>query len=157
MNFGWPLFEGLERAQRGYTGYASKLTLNYYAPNPLYQVNGCNQQYFYFQNLTKQETANGTATFLNPCNPTQTIPSSIPTFEHSRPIIDWRHGAAGPSRTVHLMEKRQRWQILGQRAHLYLVPSLEEILPRAASFIRVLIFQLPTKTPIFLEIMPQNG
>ena len=94
MNFGWPIFEGLENS----TTYATINTPNPFAPNPLYQVNGCTQQYFYFQNLIKQATPDGTAVFTNPCS-TQSIPSTIPTFVHSRPIIDWAHNAAGPSRT----------------------------------------------------------
>ena len=94
MNFGWPMYEGLE-ASVVYTVN----TANQFAPNPLYQVNGCTQQYFNFQNLIKQATPNGTAVFTNPCNSSQSIPSTIPTFVHSRPIIDWAHDAAGPSRT----------------------------------------------------------
>lgn len=96
MNFGWPLFEGLEPHSGG---YYTLMAQNKYAPNPLYGVSGCTQQYFYFQDLLKQATASGTANFANPCNTTQTIPSSIKTFVHSRPIIDWKHGSAGPSRT----------------------------------------------------------
>ena len=94
LNFGWPVYEGLEV----HNGYLNTIVQNQFAPNPLYQVNGCSQQYFTFQNLIKQETASGTATFKNQCNATQDIPASIPTFEHSRPIIDWKH-ATGPSRT----------------------------------------------------------
>jgi glucose/arabinose dehydrogenase len=94
MNFGWPSFEGLT-AQ---TAYGTTKTYNYYAPNPLYGVNGCTQQYFSFKDLIKQETASGIVTFTNPCNSSQSIPAGINTFMHSRPILDWRHGT-GPSRT----------------------------------------------------------
>ena len=94
MNFGWPIFEGLENS----TTYANIITPNPFAPNPLYQVNGCTQQYFYFQNLIKQATPDGTAVFTNPCS-AQSIPNTIPTFVHSRPILDWFHSAGGPSRT----------------------------------------------------------
>ena len=93
LNFGWPMFEGLTISQ-----YSTFNTLNMDAPNPLYQVNGCTRQYFYFQDLIKQATPSGTATFLNPCNNAETIPASIPTFVHTRPLIDWRHNT-GPSRT----------------------------------------------------------
>ncbi|RDC64210.1 Xanthomonalisin [Adhaeribacter pallidiroseus] len=95
MNFGWPLFEGLT-AQSSYPG---KKVFHNYAPNPLYGVNGCTQQYFYFQDLIKQETISGTALFTNPCNSGQPVPSSVKTFVHSRPAIDWRHTSTGPSRT----------------------------------------------------------
>ncbi len=94
QNFGWPIFEGLTPHEP----FANTPTPNYYAPNPLYGSGGCNQQFFDFQDLLQQVTASGTATFTNPCNPAQGIPASIPTFIHSRPIIDWRHGS-GPART----------------------------------------------------------
>ncbi|HTF17513.1 MAG TPA: putative Ig domain-containing protein, partial [Chryseolinea sp.] len=93
INFGWPIFEGLTPSV-----FAPINTPNTGAPNPLYLTGGCTQQYFNFQDLLKQATPSGTAAFNNPCNGSQGIPSSIPTFVHTRPLIDWRHGA-GPSRT----------------------------------------------------------
>mgnify|MGYP005811766011 CR=1 FL=1 len=93
MNFGWPIFEGLTPSI-----FASMNMANTAAPNPLYLNNGCTQQYFNYQDLLKQATLSGTAVFNNPCNGTQGIPSSIPTFVHTRPLIDWHHGT-GPSRT----------------------------------------------------------
>jgi hypothetical protein len=95
MNFGWPLFEGLEVR----TDYHNFSTVNRYAPNPLYNVNGCSQQYFYFRDLLKQATASGTISFPNPCNTTQQVPSTLNKFIHARPIIDWKHASTGPSRT----------------------------------------------------------
>ncbi|MGY3089348.1 putative repeat protein (TIGR02543 family) [Hymenobacter sp. UYAg731] len=94
QNFGWPLFEGL-------TPYDAFTTSNVYnrdAPNPLYNTGGCTKQFFYFQDLIRQATPTGTATFPNSCNTAQTVPASIPTFVHTRPLIDWGHGP-GPSRT----------------------------------------------------------
>ena len=91
---GWPLYEGLTP----HVTFINTPTANQDAPNPLFNVNGCTQQYFNFQDLLKQATPTGTATFANPCNPAQTIPSNIPTFVQTRPVIDWHHGA-GPSRT----------------------------------------------------------
>ncbi|MBC6696820.1 PKD domain-containing protein [Hymenobacter puniceus] len=93
QNMGWPLFEGLEAN----TTYMGRTQPNPYAPNPQYGINGCTQQYFTFQNLITQATPSGTATFLNPCGG-QAIPNSIPTFVHTRPLIDWGHNG-GPSRT----------------------------------------------------------
>ncbi|WP_158267630.1 InlB B-repeat-containing protein [Adhaeribacter arboris] len=95
MNFGWPIYEGLTL----HPSYPDIKIPNYHAPNPLYGINGCNQPYFNFQDLIKQENASGSASFTNPCNTSQAIPSSIKTFVHSRPIIDWKHDNAGPSRT----------------------------------------------------------
>lgn len=94
MNFGWPTFEGLSVLG----SYSNRNVYNYHAPNPLYGINGCTQQYFYFKDLIKEATQSGTATFTNPCDRSQTIPSTVKTFVHSRPIIDWKHGT-GPSRT----------------------------------------------------------
>ncbi|GAA3964913.1 InlB B-repeat-containing protein [Hymenobacter antarcticus] len=94
QNFGWPLFEGLTP----YDAFTSSNVYNRDAPNPLYNTGGCTRQFFYFQDLVKQATPTGTATFLNPCNSGQTIPGSVPTFVQTRPLIDWGHGA-GPART----------------------------------------------------------
>ena len=57
------------------------------------------QQYFYFLDLIKQATASGTAAFTNPCNTAEPIPNTLNTFVHTRPLIDFRHGTTGPSRT----------------------------------------------------------
>ncbi|RDC64211.1 PQQ-dependent sugar dehydrogenase [Adhaeribacter pallidiroseus] len=95
MNFGWPLFEGLTEQAT----YPARKVFNNFAQNPQYGVKGCAQRYFYFQDLIKQETASGTASFKNPCYPAQNIPSTSNTFEHSRPIIEWKHGAKGMART----------------------------------------------------------
>jgi glucose/arabinose dehydrogenase/PKD repeat protein len=95
MNFGWPIFEGLTYN----ASYNETKTKNFYAPNPLNGSNGCSQPYFYFQDLLKQATPTGTASFTNPCNTTQSIPSSIKTFVHARPILEWNHLQGGPART----------------------------------------------------------
>jgi glucose/arabinose dehydrogenase/PKD repeat protein len=93
QNFGWPLFEGLEVQP----DYYSATTVNQDAPNPLYNVGGCAQQYFYFRDLIQQESLN-TVSWPNPCNSTQQIPANIPHFVHRRPAIDWKH-TTGPART----------------------------------------------------------
>ncbi|SHJ86021.1 PKD domain-containing protein, partial [Hymenobacter daecheongensis DSM 21074] len=94
VNLGWPLFEGLTPNN----DFINANVFNRDALNPLFNTGGCTQQFFYFRNLIKAATPSGTATFTNPCDNTKTIPASIPTFVHTRPIIDWGHGA-GPSRT----------------------------------------------------------
>ncbi|RSK39484.1 PKD domain-containing protein [Hymenobacter perfusus] len=93
QNLGWPLFEGLEAN----SSFVAQKRYNYYLPNPQYGVNGCTQQYYYFQDLLTQATPTGTASFLNPCGG-QAIAASVPTFVHTRPLIDWKHGT-GPART----------------------------------------------------------
>ncbi|TGE18110.1 PQQ-dependent sugar dehydrogenase, partial [Hymenobacter elongatus] len=93
QNMGWPLFEGLVANPT----FMGQKRYNFYAPNPRFGINGCTQEYFYFQDLIKQATTTGTASFVNPCGG-QALPASVPTFVHTRPIIDWGHGA-GPART----------------------------------------------------------
>lgn len=94
QNFGWPIFEGLIY----HTGYNNSLTENQDAPNPFFGVGGCTQEFFYFQDLLKQETPTNSEAFENPCNNSQNI-TNVPTFFHARPKIDWRHGSSGPART----------------------------------------------------------
>jgi glucose/arabinose dehydrogenase len=93
LNFGWPVYEGMD-IQPAYLGQAPA---NKDAPNPLFGSGGCTQPHFTFDNLVVQDTL-GTPSWPNPCNPSIQIPASIPRFEHTRPLIDWRHGT-GPSRT----------------------------------------------------------
>lgn len=93
QNFGWPHFEGME--PRG--GYANAQVFNRDAPNPLFGIGACTQQFLTFSSLIAQETL-GTPSFPNPCNINMQIPPSTPTFMHSRPKIDWYH-SSGPSRT----------------------------------------------------------
>src|SRR5437899_157770 len=93
QNFGWPIFEGYDRT----SSYLDFNPANQDAPNPLFGVGGCTQQYFTFKDLL-QEARLGTPSWPNPCNGAQQIPGSIPHFVHTRPAMDWNH-AGGPSRT----------------------------------------------------------
>ena len=88
LNFGWPIFEGLTY----FSGYASALTQNLDAPNPLFGIGGCTKQYFDFQELIRQATLAPVDSFVNPCNALSFIPTSIPQFYHERPSVDWLHG-----------------------------------------------------------------
>ncbi|WP_345121520.1 PQQ-dependent sugar dehydrogenase, partial [Hymenobacter antarcticus] len=94
VNLGWPIFEGLLLNDDFYTSPVP----NQDAPNPLFGVGGCTKQFFTFPELIRQATPTGTATFTNPCNAGQPVPASIPTFVHTRPLIDWGH-PIGPART----------------------------------------------------------
>ena len=94
QNLGWPLFEGLTP----FDVFASASVPNRDAPNPLYGTGGCTQPFFSFRDLIRQATPTGTAAFANSCNAAQAIPTGIPTFVHTRPLLDWAHGA-GPART----------------------------------------------------------
>ncbi len=88
MNFGWPLFEGMEAN----TGYTNALTPNLDMPNPMYNGGTCTQHYFNFQDLLKQDTRQLLNNHMNPCNPGVPIPNYIPKWLHTRPSIDWQHG-----------------------------------------------------------------
>lgn len=93
MNFGWPIFEGLEP----HPTLSTKNVFNQDAPNPLFGTGGCTQQFFYFRNLLIQDALN-TPSWPNPCDPSQEIPASIPRFMHARPVIDWKQ-EVGPARS----------------------------------------------------------
>ena len=93
LNFGWPLFEGLTPG----FGYPQSNAVNLDAPNPLNGVGGCTIPAFRFRDLLVQDTL-AAPSWPNPCNPLVQIPASVRRFEHTRPVLDWRHGSAGPAR-----------------------------------------------------------
>ena len=98
-NLGWPHFEGLT----AHPNYSTANVSNLSAKNPLFGVNGCAQEYFYFKNLIVQEKQNGLGSWPNPCDPTQQIPDAwtdpagktwrYSKFMHTRPPVDWRGSA----------------------------------------------------------------
>ena len=92
QNFGWPTYEGLSINPD--SGYNVDIA-NQDAVNPLFPAAGCNQ-YFSFRQLLHEDTLNpaGQPPFANPCNASQSIPSSIPQFLHTRPVLDWNHSSA---------------------------------------------------------------
>lgn len=85
MNLGWPLFEGHLRLSR----FDTLPIFNLDAPNPLAGVNGC-PDYFYFRDLTRESTHEAVV-FKNPCDTSQVIPASIPTFVHQLPGVAYRN------------------------------------------------------------------
>jgi glucose/arabinose dehydrogenase len=92
MNFGWPLYEGIDAQP----AYMAARTPNLDAPNPLYGqvvpgVGLCTHQHFDFQDLVHSATLEPSPSFPNPCNPSVQVPASIPKWVHQRPKIDWRH------------------------------------------------------------------
>jgi len=88
MNFGWPLFEGMEPC----TPYMNSVTTNLDAPNPFFNGLNCTQQFLTFQNLLKQDTRLLLNTHPSPCNPNVPLPSTVNTFLHARPSVDYVHG-----------------------------------------------------------------
>ena len=88
MNFGWPLFEGMEAN----AGYTSSTCYNSDAPNPLFGLSGCTQAFLQFKDLLKQDTPIHLNGHPNPCNAGVQVPVNIPKHFHARPAIDWSHG-----------------------------------------------------------------
>ncbi len=90
-NCGWPIFEGITAVAAYVT--ASTTTYNKDEPNPLFGIGGCTQQYFSFNNLIKQATADNNHTVYNPCNASTVITSPDNNrFFHRVPAMDWKHG-----------------------------------------------------------------
>ncbi len=90
LNFGWPLFEGIERILT----YDTLIVENKTAPNPLFYENNCEQEYFTFHDLIDQNAAT-IVVHENPCDTTQLVPESIPTFRHQLPSMMWPHEDKG--------------------------------------------------------------
>jgi fibronectin type 3 domain-containing protein/glucose/arabinose dehydrogenase len=86
-NYGWPVYEGMTIDP----GYDARNTLNPDAANPLANPPTCPAT-FRFEDLIRQETT-GTLSFPNPCNTGQQIPPTVDVFEHTRPVLEWQHGA----------------------------------------------------------------
>lgn len=91
-NYGWPLFEGHDVFDGE---FPDLITENRFAPNPLFNQSGCNNEFFAFQDLIVQENQQHEYFFPNPCNPATLIPESITTFSHSRPAMCYRNYWAG--------------------------------------------------------------
>lgn len=98
MNFGWPIYEGLEQQEWHY----HRLVYNTQtAQNPLYGQGSCTQPYFLYRELILPPRRTTQPYFGNPCNWNVTIPaSSFRLFVHARPAFDWLHvQKGGGSRT----------------------------------------------------------
>lgn len=94
MNFGWPLYEGLEEMPY----YMHRAVGNPYAPNPLYGQGNCDQQFVTFQDLLKQPKRTGQPYFHNMCRFEEVLSDDFRKFVHARPAIEWGNGSGG-SRT----------------------------------------------------------
>ncbi len=90
-NAGWPIFEGITSINS--YAIAAATTYNKDEPNPLYGIGGCTQQFFSFNNLIKQATADNNHHVYNPCNGSTLISSTHDNrFFHRLPSLDWKHG-----------------------------------------------------------------
>jgi glucose/arabinose dehydrogenase/fibronectin type 3 domain-containing protein len=89
-NLGWPLYEG-QTANSSYNSTGNRRQ-NLDAPNPLFGIGGCTQQFFFFQDMLKQQSLNAPS-WPNPCNTSQQMPASVHPAMHSRPALDWNHSS----------------------------------------------------------------
>ncbi|MEM7310141.1 MAG: PQQ-dependent sugar dehydrogenase [Planctomycetota bacterium] len=88
-NFGWPIREGFA------VGFKALQDIeNLDAPNPLFGIDGCSQEHFFFRDLFVEDSLNPPF-WPNPCSPGIEIPASVPRFMHSRPELVWRHTTLG--------------------------------------------------------------
>ena len=90
-NLGWPLYEGQTSVSQ-YNATGAR-RMNQDAPNPLFGIGGCTQQFFFFQDMLKQDALTAPS-WPNPCDTAQQIPASVHPSVHSRPALDWNHSSA---------------------------------------------------------------
>jgi len=88
LNYGWPIYEGCEEN----VNYPFE-KINQFAPNPLYGTDGCDTEFFKFDDLLKQESKNEVL-FKNPCDENVDIPEKY-TFQHTRPDLNLAHITVG--------------------------------------------------------------
>ena len=88
LNFGWPLYEGME--SDSVTGYRNADVADAGARNPLYPY-ACSRPYFEYRDLLQQDTLNGVS-WPNPCRRSVSIGAATDVFLHTRPAIDWNNG-----------------------------------------------------------------
>lgn len=89
LNFGWPMFQGT--AYHNY--YYNVETRNTNAPNPLYGTDGCNSEFFSYQNTVKQANQFHDYIYNNPCNTSDQVPDSTITFAHELPVVAYANTA----------------------------------------------------------------
>ena len=90
QNFGWPLFEGMERNP----DYDAMNTLSLENPTP----NGCGQAYYSFEDILIQHS--GSPSWPDPCNPGLQIDgNAYELFMHRRPSLAWHHNDGTPNQT----------------------------------------------------------
>ena len=87
-NFGWPLKEGYSPFWGFWNTPAPD---NKLAPNPLYGVGGCEQEYFTFQDLFEQTRDADSWYFGNPCNTAEPIPAEYYPQMETSPVVAWGH------------------------------------------------------------------
>lgn len=88
LNFGWPIFEG-QRNNWGFNNAPDKA--NRLAPNPLYGVDGCTQQYFGIKELVRNNTPLGDNYRVNRCDNATRITEEDGFMFATPPLIFWNN------------------------------------------------------------------
>ncbi|MFT7603933.1 MAG: glucose/arabinose dehydrogenase [Saprospiraceae bacterium] len=85
QNFGWPIYEGMAPK----SAFANMVRDNLDAPNPLFETNNCEQEFYTFHDLITQPNSLITPVFPNPCNAQNQVSESLFPSIHTRPTIAW--------------------------------------------------------------------
>ena len=100
QNFGWPVYQT-------YYPQPNDLPIeNLDAPNPLFGMNGCTQEFFLFGDLLLEDSLNPPF-WPNPCNPGEEIPASLHRFVHRRPAVAWVHRNVNPEPVTNVKDYDQ--------------------------------------------------
>lgn len=91
QNFGWPIYEGMNLFSG--SSFGNGQLDNVFAPNPLFNIGGCTEEFFQFDDLLVQETTNP-LDFPNPCDAQVQIDQATPAHMHTRPTLAWLHQSA---------------------------------------------------------------
>ncbi|MDX5421020.1 MAG: PQQ-dependent sugar dehydrogenase [Hymenobacteraceae bacterium] len=153
MNFGWPLYEGLEAQEY----YMSRDMPNTSAPNPLYGQNGCDQEFVTFQNLLLQPRRTEQPYFGNYCNWEQELPDDMRKFVHARAAIEWGNGADGVARTGTFDGEEAATVLIGAPGSRWQAHSLTAAQRQEVSGIPAMISQPSIKTRTSLATTAPAG
>ena len=86
LNFGWPLIEGINLM---WAFWSKEVPENPMAPNPLYNGQGCDQEYFTFKQLMVRTEKDRPALPPNPCNPNEPINAEAFPSQGVTPLLTW--------------------------------------------------------------------
>jgi len=86
LNFGWPIFEGIDSCPNQYHRLP---VVNLDTPIP--PDSACQPRHFRFLDLLQQERGEGRPAFPHPCLPGEEISADVPHFIHRPPLLAWAH------------------------------------------------------------------
>ncbi len=85
LNFGWPVYEGMDIRN----SFFNLIRPNLDAPNPLFDGQTCDQEYFTFHEMITQPHLTADPEFPNVCDSTQQVPAEYLPSVHTRPTLAW--------------------------------------------------------------------